>query len=211
MEKRIQTKLKLDQETSKRAKKKRVLENVSELEKAEIEEEAGVDIPQEGDTDIVSISAHHSSLQLYQLIRRCHDYITTETDSNLAGLDCTQAQYHVLRILDDLGSASMTEISKLLFRGKSNLTTLIDRMERLGLVKRIPLEGDRRVNHIVLTPKGKKVHDKVAKYHRAFILEKFKGLSEQEIKVLNYLLGKTARLLNPSGAVFNVEVSQKGD
>lgn len=157
------------------------------------------------------ISFDHPRLLLYQLIRRCHDYITAETDKNLASLGSTQAQYQVLRILDDLDSVSMTKISKLLFRGKSNLTTLIDRMERVGLVKRVALEEDRRVSNIAITPKGKRLHDKVAKYHRFFILETLKGLSDSEVSDLLLLLEKTAHSINPEGAIFNVDAQNNDD
>lgn len=151
----------------------------------------------------------HPRLQLYQLIRRCHDYLTAETDKNLSSLGSSQAQYQVLRILVDLESVSMTKISKLLFRGKSNLTTLIDRMQRAGLVERIALEEDRRVNNIVITAKGKELHDKVAKYHRAFIVDRFEGLSDQEVDDLLQLLQKTVRLINPEGVLFNEDERNK--
>ncbi len=154
------------------------------------------------------ISFDHPRLQLYQVIRRCHDYITTETDKDLTSLGTTQAQYQVLRILDDLESVSMTKISKLLFRGKSNLTTLIDRMERAGLVQRVPLEEDRRVSNIAITSKGKKLHDKVAKFHRSFILEKLNGLSDSDVDDLLRLLEKTAYSINPDGAIFNVDAKE---
>lgn len=154
------------------------------------------------------ISYDHPVLLLYQLIRRCNDYITTETDKNLTILGSTQAQYQVLRILVDLNAVSMTKISKLLFRGKSNLTSLIDRMERSGLVERVSVEEDRRVSNIQITAKGKRLHDKVAKRHRSFILEKFKGLSDQEIEDLLQLLKKTAYVLNPDGVIFNVDAHE---
>lgn len=167
---------------------------------------------QENDDNIeVDISFDHPRLQLYQLIRRCHDYITTETDKNLASLGSTQAQYQVLRILDDLDSVSMTKISKLLFRGKSNLTTLIDRMERVGLVQRVALEEDRRVSNISITPKGKRLHDKVAKHHRLFILEKLNGLSDSDVDDLLRLLGETVHSINPDGAIYNVDAQEKED
>lgn len=153
----------------------------------------------------VDISFNHPKLLLYQLIRRSHDYITAETDKNLISLGSSQAQYQVLRILDDLNCVSITKISKLLFRGKSNLTTLIDRMEKAGLVKRVPLEEDRRVSNIIITPKGKKLHDRVAAKHRNFILEKFKDLSDQEVEDLLQLLRKTVQVVNPEGALFNID------
>lgn len=188
--------IKPDSVTARMAKKRNISKEINDIK--EIDNISEVDI-----------SFDHPRLLLYQLIRRCHDYITVETDKNLARLGSSQAQYQVLRILVDLHSVSMTEISRLLFRGKSNSTSLIDRMERAGLVERTHLKEDRRVSNIEITQKGRELHDKVAKYHRLFILEKFKGLSDQEVDDLLRLLGRTVHVLNPEGAVFNIDLQEK--
>jgi DNA-binding MarR family transcriptional regulator len=44
----------------------------------------------------------------------------------------------------------------------SNVTGIADRLEARGLIARQPYEQDRRVKHIVLTPKGAKVRQKLA-------------------------------------------------
>ena len=150
---------------------------------------------------IESIAKDHPYIILYLWIRRCHDIITTKTDNNLSELNISQAQYHVLRILDDLGAVCMTKISKNLFRRKSNLTTLIDRMEKAGLVRRCPNEEDRRVLKIEMTALGKEMHDKVAKMHRPFLVNLFNGLTDEEITQLNNLLEKLCRTLGYSGSI----------
>lgn len=157
----------------------------------------------QGKETIPNIPLNHPSVHCYLLIRRCHDFLTAETDSNLASLGITQAQYHVLRILDDLGAINMSEISKLLFRGKSNLTTLIDRMEKAGLVERVPVEEDRRINKITMTKKGQEIHDSVAAEHRFFLFNLFKNMTEGEVQQLNGLLSRLAHHLKPKGYVFH--------
>jgi len=44
----------------------------------------------------------------------------------------------------------------------SNVTGIADRLEARGLIARQPYEQDRRVKHIVLTPKGAKLRAKLA-------------------------------------------------
>jgi len=39
----------------------------------------------------------------------------------------------------------------------SNATWLVDRLERQGLAKRVPRDGDRRVKAVVLTAKGRRL------------------------------------------------------
>jgi DNA-binding MarR family transcriptional regulator len=62
----------------------------------------------------------------------------------------------------------LTELSNLIFRGNSNITTLITRLERDGLVKRFDGE-DRRVKKIRLTAKGQALIPKVISEYRAFL------------------------------------------
>lgn len=44
----------------------------------------------------------------------------------------------------------------------SNVTGITDRLEARGLVARQPYDQDRRVKHIVLTPKGERLREKLA-------------------------------------------------
>lgn len=162
-----------------------------------------IDHKKQGKETDPNIPLNHPSVHCYLLIRRCHDFLTAETDNNLASLGITQAQYHVLRILDDLGAINMSEISKLLFRGKSNVTTLIDRMERADLVERVSVEEDRRINKITMTKKGQEIHDSVAEKHRIFLFKLFQNLTEEEVQQLNGLLSKLAHYLKPKGYVFH--------
>jgi DNA-binding MarR family transcriptional regulator len=63
------------------------------------------------------------------------------------------------------GPVGMTELSRLLHLEKSSLTGLVDRVERRGLVARMPDARDRRACQIALTSQGARLaveaHDDV--------------------------------------------------
>jgi len=85
----------------------------------------------------------------------------------------------------------LTELSNLIFRGNSNITTLITRLERDGLVERFNGE-DRRVKKVRLTPKGQALIPKVISEYRSFLNQMMaKGLSPKNqrdlIKILSHL------------------------
>ena len=63
----------------------------------------------------------------------------------------------------------------------SSMTGLIDRMERDGLVLRVPDPTDRRVLRINLTEDGKKVRKPVISVVETLLSELFEGASEEEI------------------------------
>lgn len=71
----------------------------------------------------------------------------------------TDAQFNVLMLLHhqgDNGRMSQVRLGRLLLVNRSNVTGLVDRMERDGLVRREDDPQDRRVNLVAITEEGEK-------------------------------------------------------
>ncbi|MBI4897420.1 MAG: MarR family transcriptional regulator [Actinobacteria bacterium] len=66
-------------------------------------------------------------------------------------------QMHVLRLLHDNDSMTMSEIAESLFCDASNVTAIIDHLEERGLAERGPDPSDRRVRRIAVTAEGRKL------------------------------------------------------
>jgi DNA-binding MarR family transcriptional regulator len=77
----------------------------------------------------------------------------------------TDVQFNLMEILyyqaDDGVGLTQRELSKMLLVNRSNITSLIDRMEKAKLVTRFDVPGDRRYNAVRLTLHGKDVLLKV--------------------------------------------------
>jgi DNA-binding MarR family transcriptional regulator len=73
--------------------------------------------------------------------------------------DLTPQQVGLLRMLDE--PMSMRAYAEDLSCDPSNVTGLIDRAERLGLVERLPDPLDRRVRMLTLTAKGRSTRTRV--------------------------------------------------
>lgn len=86
------------------------------------------------------------------LVRFAHviDHLYVDA-SRAQGLTPQQANLLCLLIDEPVG---MTDISELLHLGRSSLTGLVDRVERRGLVERIPDDRDGRACRIALTGDG---------------------------------------------------------
>src|SRR5215211_4682633 len=67
--------------------------------------------------------------------------------------DLTPVQAKLLCILAE-GPRGMAELAQCFGVEKAALTGLVDRAERRGLVKRVPVHGDRRALHATLTDAG---------------------------------------------------------
>ncbi|WP_225834550.1 MarR family winged helix-turn-helix transcriptional regulator [Streptomyces sp. NK08204] len=85
------------------------------------------------------------------------------------------------------GPASMSALATTLTCDASNMTGIVDRLEKRGLVQREPSPSDRRVKNVVLTSEGKRVIDVIrGKMHHT--LDGLDRLDEQERTTLYALL-----------------------
>ncbi len=82
------------------------------------------------------------------------------------------AQGKILYVLWQHDHISIIELSRLTGLANTTLTSMLDRMEAAGLLRRLPDPGDRRKNLIALTGKAenlKESYDKVsAKMHEVY-------------------------------------------
>ncbi|MEU7578520.1 MarR family transcriptional regulator [Streptomyces sp. NPDC041068] len=85
------------------------------------------------------------------------------------------------------GPAAMRVLAETLSCDASNMTGIIDRLEKRGLVRREPSPGDRRVKNVVLTPEGEHAIDTIrANMHTT--LAGLASLSEADQETLYALL-----------------------
>ena len=72
--------------------------------------------------------------------------------------DLSPSQFNILNLLHELpNGCSQIELSRQLIMHRSNVTGLVDRLEKRGLVRRQEKPADRRTFIIVLTTTGEKL------------------------------------------------------
>ena len=111
----------------------------------------------------------------------------------LADFRLTTAKFNVLMVVKHLGGQdgmSQVEISKRLIVTPSNMTRLLDKLEKEDLIFRSVLKGDRRVNTIQITPKGSKLLDRAWPGYSAILKDFISPLEPGEQKALSGLLVK---------------------
>lgn len=97
------------------------------------------------------------------------------------------AQFDVLAQVGMNNKISQQELGEKLFVTKGNITHLLQKLERLGLIER---EQDWKTKYISLTAKGNELYKKVVPVQEEFQANQFKNLTGQEKKMLNELLKK---------------------
>ena len=109
------------------------------------------------------------AITAYRITRETHDAIHKHVSSWLREWGLSVPKYGIILQLYDHECLPISEISNLIFRGNSNLTTLMNRMERDGLVERFNDDRDRRMKKIRLTEKGKELAPKIISEYRIFL------------------------------------------
>lgn len=133
------------------------------------------------------------TLDTFIKLTRCtYSVLARLTERNSIG-DLTYSQFAVLEALYHLGSMTQGDISIKVLKSGSNMTTVIDNLERDGLVQRERNDEDRRVVHIHLTEKGKKKVMSVLPGHVAALVEEFSVLTSNEQETLAGLCKKLGK------------------
>ena len=102
--------------------------------------------------------------------------------------DFNGAQGKLLYVLWQTDGISSAELADKAGLAPTTLTTMLDRMEQSGLVKRVPHETDRRRLKIMLTEKSKRLKAQYGEYSDAMTRAYYSGFSEDEIAEFERLL-----------------------
>lgn len=104
-------------------------------------------------------------------------------------------QFLTLQHLNNDQGRSMIDLSRLLLTDKSNVTGIVDYLERLKYVVRTPSLRDRRVVLVTLTPEGQALCNSVSQEHVARIRELMGAIGREQLHgLLNTLEALAANL-----------------
>ena len=88
------------------------------------------------------------------------------------------------------GGMTMSALSRRLMVSNGNITGLVTRLEREGLVRRTVAAGDRRAQLVRLTAAGRRALAAMVPDHARWVTAIFAGLSREERAALHGLIGK---------------------
>ena len=102
---------------------------------------------------------------LLQLLRTA-DALWNASRVFFARWDLSPSQFNILNLLrDETGGLSQVELGRQLITHRSNVTGLVDRLEKRGLVHRRNVAADRRAYRIVLTQTGRKLVEQIIPHY----------------------------------------------
>lgn len=144
-----------------------------------------------------SLDRGKASLRLWLRLIACEGMLEHDLRSRMRErFGLTLPQFDVLAELARFDEPiNMTELSKRLMVSNGNVTGVIDRLAREGLVARSRSPEDRRAHLIALTPAGESTFRRVAAEHERWVEELLGGLDAEELETLTALLARTQTML----------------
>ncbi|MBN1796114.1 MAG: MarR family transcriptional regulator [Sedimentisphaerales bacterium] len=138
----------------------------------------------------VAFPPHEALLNIYYTASCLKKY----ADQFFAPFGLTDVQFNMMMLLKhqsgEQGGLSQAELSRMMLVNRANITSLVDRMEKTGLVQRTADDKDRRYNIVKLTSKGLKHLEEVEPIYAGKVKEIMSPLKEAEMKKLITYLKK---------------------
>ena len=106
----------------------------------------------------------------------------------LGGAAVTQAEAHILAHLAAEGEATIGDVHRAFAHKRSTLTSILDRLERRGLIQRISDPRDRRTFVIRLTRRGRVLARRVTAHLEAFEKRALARLPARDVKAFTSVL-----------------------
>jgi DNA-binding MarR family transcriptional regulator len=123
-------------------------------------------------------------------------YLQTESRrlarEQCARLGVTATQLNVIKMLDEIGELSLSELSKRIAAQNSTVTGIVDRMVQADLVTREQSPEDRRVWRIKLSERGKQLARKIDVAPWDLLRRGIESLDKKDKETLMVLLRKVA-------------------
>ena len=126
---------------------------------------------------------------LWVRLLESHNLMVAAVRRQLAD-ECTMPRFDLLANLNREDGQTLAALSRRMLVTAGNLTGLVDRAERDGLVERRPDAHDRRLSRVHLTTKGRALVESLLPAHARRVSDLLSSLDAGERRELQRLLGK---------------------
>jgi len=120
------------------------------------------------------------ALDTFIKLMRATESVSADLSRHVAEAHLTMGQFGVLEALLHRGEMCQVDLGTKLLRSGSNVTTVIDNLEKRGLVRRTRRDDDRRVIDVSLTPEGRALIEQLFPAHARRIVQLLSPLSTKD-------------------------------
>ncbi|MFW5748496.1 MAG: MarR family winged helix-turn-helix transcriptional regulator [Chloroflexota bacterium] len=130
------------------------------------------------------------ALDAYIKLQRAADSVMVRTNRHLSGHNLSVSQFAVLEALYHLGPLNQSELGRKLLKSPANITTVLQNLEKRGLLRRARSQADQRVIEVTITTAGADLIARIMPDHIAGIVDDMGVLSAEEQQTLSHLCRK---------------------
>ncbi|MEW6269222.1 MAG: MarR family transcriptional regulator [Thermodesulfobacteriota bacterium] len=130
------------------------------------------------------------ALDAYIALMRAAEAVTARAHGHLQTAGLTIGQFGALEALHHLGPLRATELARKLLRSPGNVTTVLDNLERAGLVRRSQDDEDRRCTTVSITARGAALMREIFPRHAEGLAREMSILTAREQEELKRLCRK---------------------
>jgi MarR family 2-MHQ and catechol resistance regulon transcriptional repressor len=143
-----------------------------------------------------------TALKLYVVLSRAFAAVQRHSEASIARSGLTGAEFGILEALHHKGPMLLGELQRRILVSSGGITFLVDRLEKRGLVQRLPCEHDRRARYAALTEEGHALIARIFPHNAESIRRAMSGLGLADQRAVTELLrtlGTEAAELAPAG------------
>ncbi len=144
------------------------------------------------DQPLRSDPATSAALNAYVKLLRAGKIVVARLEPRLTALGLTINQFGVLEAILHKGPLTHGELVRKVLTSAGNLSDVIDKLARRGLVTRVRDAADRRLVRVELTEAGRTLIADLFPQHAQDIAEAMQGLDRDELRGLSRALRKLA-------------------
>jgi DNA-binding MarR family transcriptional regulator len=129
------------------------------------------------------------------LVRDAHRAFQRLLERRIAPFGVTRGQWYFLRVLWMKDGLSQRELSARVGMMEPTTVIALRGMERAGLIRRVRSADDRRIAQVWLTPKAKRLRNRLLRIARGIVDEASEGIAADEVNAFRRVIARmTANL-----------------
>lgn len=138
-------------------------------------------------------NARASSLKLFVVLSKAYKTVMERAVKDMKQYDLSSSEFTILEVLYTKGRIPLQQIGEKILVTSGSITYNIDKLEKKGLLRRVPCKEDRRVIYAEITEAGHERFARIFPGHAAVIDSLMKALSPDEKQQAIELLKKLGK------------------
>jgi MarR family 2-MHQ and catechol resistance regulon transcriptional repressor len=139
------------------------------------------------------MTTNNTTLDLFIALSRAAQWVNAHVDRDIKKHGLNRTEFGVLELLYHKGPQPLQRIGTKVLMSSGNITYVVDKLQKKGLVTRRASSNDRRLIYAEITEEGTAFIEEVFPKHADVLVQVMQVLSDKEKQVCSQLLKKLGK------------------